>query len=160
VDEATEPAESPSSARRGGLRPALWIAVAVVVVAAAVLGIAAARNGSNDASDGPGTVATDSRVLVTFDDDGLHASPPTVSAGIIEVAFADRRSKPTGEDVQLYYEQQPKVGGDLIAGPGGHPRVLLCAHRYSLVVRVDGAVKARIPFDVTGTSADCKPSSS
>jgi hypothetical protein len=134
-----------------------WVVAGAVVVAAIVAGIAGwSRHGDTGGSNGSGAVATDSRIVVTLDDRGLHVTPPTTGAGIIEVAFADRRTRPTGKELLLYYEETAGVGGDLIAGPGGHPRVLLCAHTWYFVARLDGKTVGRIPFTVTGTSQDCR----
>ena len=155
VDERMDPPDSARTARHAALRTVLWGAVAVTLAAGVVLGVWKWRDGSGGVNDGPGVVAINSRAVVTFDDKGLRVFPASVHAGIIEIAFADARKGRAGSEAQLFYEEQPKVGGDLIAGPGGHPRVLFCAHRYYLVVRVNGVVQARTPFDVTGKSPYC-----
>ncbi len=159
VDESAGPAHG---ARRGpaGVRVVWWAAAVVVVVVVAVVAVwIAASDGTSgtDRSLTPGTVATDHRVAVTFDDRGLHAQPASVNAGIIQFAFADKRTKPTGSAVLLYYEVQPGFGGDLITGVGGSVRVLLCAHRWYLAASIDGTVTARVALAVGGKSADCPP---
>ncbi len=129
---------------------------AVLVVVAAIAAWAVASHW-----DGNGTAPVDStagaHVLVTYDDHGVHASPASAPEGIIQFGFADTRTKRAGEAL-LYYEEQPNVGGEMISGVGGRIRVLLCGHQWYLVVRVDGAVKARVGFIVTGTSPSCTPS--
>jgi len=155
ADEGMRPPTPARTARRGALRTVVWIAVVAVLGAAVFVGIAKSRGHADDAHDEPGVVATNSKALVTFDDRGLRVSPATAHAGIIEMAFVDARREPSGSQAQLFYEDQPNVNGDLIAGPGGRPRVLFCAHRYYLVVRVNGVVRSRVPFDVTGKSPYC-----
>ena len=140
---------------RRRVRALSWSAAAAAVVVVVIVAIALHDHSKSSApSDAPSTVATNARVLVSFDDRGLHLSPPASNAGIIQFSFADHRTKQTGETL-LYYELEPNVGGDLITGVGGSVRVLLCPHTYYLVVRVDGAVAARTAFGVTGKSSYC-----
>lgn len=155
MDDERDEADDKATARRRRVR-LLWVTgtVGVVLVVAAAAGIwATARNDDKAASD-PSSAAT-SVVAVSFDEHGMKALPGATSAGIVDFTFADRRAKPGTSVALLYYEVQPNLGGDLITGSGGSVRVLLCAHTWYLVVRVDGAVKARVPLDVTGTSPDC-----
>ena len=131
------------------------VAVLVVVMLFAAFGSTGGRNRAADSSD-PGTMPTDGTVVVTLDDAGVHATPASTNAGIIQFSLADRRTKRTGSDTTLlYYETEPKLGGDFITGVSGRVRVLLCPHTWFLVVRVGGVVKGRIPFDVGGTSSLC-----
>ncbi len=155
VDDVRDETDDKTTARRRRTR-LLWAsgtAGAVLVVAAAA-GIWATAGNSDKAASAPSSAAT-SVVAVTFDDHGMRAVPNATSAGIVDFTFADRRAKPGKSVALLYYEVQPNLGGDLITGSGGSVRVLLCAHTWYLVVRVDGAVKARVPLDVTGTAPDC-----
>ena len=110
---------------------------------------------SGDRHEAAVSSVASAHVTVTLDDHGLHAAPASTRAGIIAFSLADRRTKPTGSEVLLYYEVQPNLGGDLITGVGGNVRVLLCAHTWYLVARVDGAVKGRTAFTTSGTSPDC-----
>jgi hypothetical protein len=128
-------------------------AVRATLLLVAVLVGAACSSGHTTAAV---SSSATSHVAVTLDDRGLHAAPAATKAGIIAFSLADRRTKPTGSEVLLYYEVQPNLGGDLITGVGGSVRVLLCAHTWFLVVRIDGAVKGRIAFPTTGTPPDCK----
>lgn len=135
-------------------RPRRRAAIAVVLLVAVLLGAGCSSSHPDAASADASTAAT-SHVTVTIDDHGVHAAPASTNAGIIAFSLADRRTKPTGSEVLLYYEVQPNLGGDLITGVGGNVRVLLCAHTWYLVVRIDGAVKGRVAFPTTGTSPDC-----
>jgi len=146
-------------AHRRSLQVTRWIAVAVV--AAIAIAVAAAgwahRSSSSSPSDGPGTVAPDSSIVVTFDDHGLHVAPATAHAGIIQVGFADKRANPTGE-LLLYYAGKPGPGDDLVAGPGGSPRVVFCANRWYFVAQLNGKVVGQTTFEVTGTASECRSS--
>jgi hypothetical protein len=128
---------------------------AIAVLLSVVLFGAGCSSSANDATSGDSSSAATSHVAVTLDDHGLHAAPASTTAGIIAFSLADRRTKPTGSEVLLYYEVQPNLGGDLITGVGGNVRVLMCPHTWYLVVRIDGAVKGRVAFPITGTSPDC-----
>ncbi len=159
MDDDRASLEERARNRRRRARALSWAAAATVVVVVALVAAAWAMSSNTAKVDAPssntGSAAARAHVLVTFDDHGVHASPSSAPAGIIEFGFADRRAKPTGSETLLYYEVQPNLGGDLITGVGGQVRVLLCPHQWFLVVRVDGAVKGRTPFDVSGTSPDC-----
>jgi len=128
--------------------------VLTVVAIAALLG-AGCSSSAHDSGAADSSSAATAQVAVTLDDHGLNAAPASANAGIIAFSLTDRRTKPTGSEVLLYYEVQPSVGGDLIMGVGGNVRVLLCAHTWYLVVRVDGAVKGRVAFTTSGTSHHC-----
>jgi hypothetical protein len=134
-----------------------WSAAALVVIVAVI--VFAVVHSSNDKNNGDAAsdyrIAANSNVLVTLDDHGIHAAPTTTTAGVIQFGLSDKRTKPTGDAVQLFYEQAPGVGGDLITGAGGQVRVLLCPQTWYLAVRVDNVLKGRIPFPVTGNSSLC-----
>ena len=161
VDVEDEREDPDGDAARHRRRARVWsrsaaaVAVLVVVILFAVFGSTGGGNGGADSPD-LGTVPTDGAVVVTLDDGGVHATPASTNAGIIQFSLADRRTKRTGSDTTLlYYETEPKLGGDFITGVGGRVRVLLCTHTWFLVVRVGGVVKGRIPFDVGGSSSLC-----
>ncbi len=155
MDNERDEADDQATARRKRTR-LLWASgtAGVVLVVGAAIGIWATAGSNDTAASAPSSAAT-SVVAVTFDDHGMRAAPDATSAGIVDFTFADRRAQPGKSVALLYYEVQPSVGGDLITGSGGSVRVLLCAHTWYLVVRVDGTVKARIPLDVTGSAPDC-----
>ncbi len=159
MDDERARLDGRARSRRRRARALSWAAAATVVVAVALVAVEWATSSDTAKVDSPssntGSTAARAHVLVTFDDHGVHASPSSAPAGIIEFGFADHRTDPSGSETLLYYEVQPNLGGDLITGVGGQVRVLLCPHQWFLVVRVDGAVKGRIPFDVSGTSPDC-----
>jgi hypothetical protein len=159
VEGEREDPDGDARRHRRRVRTWSWSAAAVTVVIVVVLFAAFGSSGDGrsavDAS-GAETVPTDATVVVTLDDQGVHAAPASTNAGIIQFSLADRRTKKrTGSEVLLYYEVQPRLGGDVITGVGGRVRVLLCPHEWFLVVRVDGVVKGRIVFAVGGTSSLC-----
>ena len=133
----------------------LFGAGAVALGFVVMLGATAWRHGHEHRDAGPDLVKTDSRVLAKFDGRRLRVSPVTVPAGIVQITFEDTSGDPTGADVELAYEARSDTGLDIIAGPGGRPRLLLCANRYALAVLVGGTEAARTPLDVTGSSRDC-----